>query len=247
LGFNVDKAARLVTVDHSHNNYADTTVDGNPTERVFDGLRVSSILRRTKGKRSRDLPGDNSPMLYALKGIEGLQTDYRSLALLTRNGFAILDKFLAANADGWDCVIPMPSSHNIANILSKRVARRLPACQLEACALKKISAQNVREQLPGLSISSRDKTKLNGHIKRFARFNGWEADFQMKSITEPGLRNHVNPLALGRFLGRSPPRRILLVDDMVTSGSTLKHAEQIIAARYPMSSVEALTLLGTSK
>lgn len=247
MGFNVNNETKLVTVDHSHNNYSVTTTEGNPTTKIFNGLSVISILQRTKGKRSKDALGDNSPMLYAFKGIGDLSTTYSSIASLLPNCFEILDQVIDNSNVVWDCVIPMPSSHNIANILSKRVIRRSSASRLEYSALKKISASDAKLQIQSLSIKSKDKTRLNGYINRFAKKSSWGHDFQMKSIQIPKLRQHINPLTLDSFSNNTPPRNILLIDDMVTSGRTLACAELAIKARYPMTNISALTLLGSSQ
>ena len=141
----------------------------------------------------------------------------------------------------------MPSSHNIANIISKRVIRKSSAFRLESSALKKVSANNAKLQIRDLRIKSTDKTRLNNYIKLFAKNYGWDHDFQMKSIKRANLRKHINPLELDRLLITTPPRNILLIDDMVTSGRTLSCAESAIKARYPMTNISALTLLSSSQ
>lgn len=247
MGFNVDNDLKLVTVDHSHNNYAVTTIDGNPITSIYDGLTVTSIFRRTKNKRGESDLGDNSPMLYAFKGMHGLTTQYSSVASLTKHFYEILDNFFTEKNSPWDIVIPMPSSHDIANIIGKRVVRMGVAGKFEPYALKKITAQDAQMQARDLRIASKDRTQINDFIKRFAKSNSWDTDFQMKSIAAPKLRKHINPVTLGRLSTRVPPSKILLVDDMVTSGTTLTYAKQAIQERYPMARIEALTLLSSSK
>lgn len=247
MGFNVNKDTKLVTVDHSHNNYSVTTTEGNPTTTIFNGLSVTSILQRTKGKRGKDSLGDNSPMLYAFKGIGDLSTTYSSVSSLLPNCYEILDQFMNDSGAGWDCIIPMPSSHEIANILSKRIIRKISTSRLETNALKKVSATNAKNQIQNLNITSKDKAQLNGFIKLFAKNNSWDHDFQMKSIKRPKLRKHINPLELDILSISTPPRNILLIDDMVTSGRTLACAELAIKARYPMTNISALTLLSSSQ
>lgn len=247
LGFNVDNSAGLVTVDHSHNNYAVTSVDDNPITILYDGLPVTSIFRRTKGKRDKGSLGDNSPMLYAFKKMDGLTTKYSSVASLAKNYFEILNKFCTEKEMEWDIVVPMPSSHDIANILSRRMVRLGVAKKFEPDALKKITASEVQKQVKQLKISSRDRTKLNDFVKKFAKFNGWNTDFQMKSITLAKFRMHINPIVFGKLNNTTPPKRILLVDDMVTSGTTLTYARMALQKRYPLASIEAITLLSSSK
>lgn len=247
MGFNVDNDSKLVTVDHSHNNYAITTIDGNPITSNYDGLTVTSVFRRTKNRRGKSDLGDNSPMLYAFKGMHGLTTQYSSVASLTKHFYKILDNFFTEENASWDIVIPMPSSHDIANILGRRVVRMGVAGKFEPSALKKITAQDAQMQTRDLRIASKDRTRINDYIKKFAKFNSWDTDFQMKSITVPKLRKYINPVTFGNLTSQMLPSKILLVDDMVTSGTTLGYAKQAIQERYPMAKIEALTLLSSSK
>ena len=78
MGFVVDAENRLVTVDHSHNHFCITTPEGNPVELMLGTLKVTSIFARTKGKRDKRDPGDNSPMLYVIKGLHELRTNPRA-------------------------------------------------------------------------------------------------------------------------------------------------------------------------
>lgn len=206
MGFNVDNNSKLVTVDHSHNNYAVTTVDGNPITSNYDGLTVTSVFRRTKNRRGRGDLGDNSPMLYAFKGMHGLTTGYSSVASLTEHFYEILNNFFTEKDTSWDIVVPMPSSHDVANILGRRVVRMGVVREFEADALKKINALDAQMQARDLRIASKDRTKINDFIKKFAKFNSWETDFQMKAIADPKLRKHINPVTFGRLASRTPPK-----------------------------------------
>lgn len=235
-----------MTVDHSHNDFAVTTVDGNPITANYQGLSVTSIFKRTMNRRRKGV-GDNSPILYAFKGMHGLRTQYGTVASLTANFYQILDKFLEQRGEGWDLIIPVPSSHQIANIVAKRVMREVSGATLEVSALRKVSAGQVKSQVRGLQIKSKDKSQLGQYVNRFIKYNGVNVDFQMKSITDPKLRKHINPVSFGSLNARTPPMRVLLVDDMVTSGTSLNFARQAIVERYPLVEVHALTLLSSSK
>lgn len=76
MGFNVDRVTYVVEVDDSHNDFAITSVAGNPKVENPKKLKVTGIFKRSKGTiknlrlNSKDkIHGDNSPMLYALKGV----------------------------------------------------------------------------------------------------------------------------------------------------------------------------------
>lgn len=247
MGFNVDAVNRIVSVDHSHQNYCNTSTVGNPVIEKIDGrLTVTSIFKRTKGRRDRNDPGDNSPMLYALKGLHDLKTTYSSIKALDTNYKEILDRFMQGNE--WDCIIPLPSSSKLTVLLAKSIQRHTKLGVCYTHALRKITAQSAIDNLRELQISSRDKSALRDSIKRFIRQHGEDTEFQMKYIKEVGLRKYINPMMWGHLpAGTTPPNKILLVDDMVTSGASLLSALDVIQHRYPHSDVQALTLFGSSR
>lgn len=247
MGFVVDAWKRLVTVDHSHNHFCVTTPEGNPVELMLnETLKVTSIFTRTKGKRDRSDPGDNSPMLYAIKGMHELRTHSRDIALLCTSFRQILPTYVAKGF-AWDWIVPLPSSSPVCFRFAKRVHKQTQRGTCYTNALAKITARQVLESLNILHISSRDKTRVRNEIKRFISVYGEEAAFQIKSVNV-GLRHHINPLVWGSIpAGTNPPRGILLIDDMVTSGASLVNAEAILRHRYPKTKIEALTLFGSSK
>lgn len=246
MGFDVNSATGEVTVDHSHDNYAVTTIKGNPVSIVVHNLNIISIFKRTRGKRSKGIVGDNSPMLYAFKGIDGLRINYGSISSLVPNFYAIIADIIATCNFTWDCIIPMPSGHNVANILADRVSKK-SGSRVEPHALRKVTVSDVKNQIRVLKIKSKEKTQLNNYVNKFLLVHSLSDDFQMKSIKAPKLRTHINPVVFNRLISSVPPKHILLIDDMVTSGSTLTHAVDVITARYPFCTIYALTLLGTSK
>lgn len=248
MGFVVDAGKRLVTVDHSHNHFCVTAPEGNPVELMLtDTLKVTSIFARTKGKRNRTDPGDNSPMLYVIKGLHQLSTTRHDIALLCASFREILPVY-TANGFTWDWIVPLPSSSPVCLRFAEKVLKRTKCGDCYPDALHKLTARNVLDNLNRKQISSREKTQVRSEINRFIRSHGEDAFFQIKSVKNVTLRRHANPLAWGSVpLGTNPPRNILLIDDMVTSGTSLVNAEAILRSRYPAVKIEALTLFGSSK
>ncbi|MBS0057794.1 phosphoribosyltransferase [Yersinia sp. Marseille-Q3913] len=243
MGFTVDVANRLVTVDHSHNNYSVTTPAGNPTVLTLsNGLKVTSIFSRTKGKKGKrgvkDPPGDNSPMLYALKGMHQLQT--------TRRAVMDLPVYVAAGFQ-WDWLLPLPSSSNLTALFANRVCSRSGVGVCHHGAMVKISAQQVLKNLEALQIKATDRSAIREAVNRFIKYNSPQTAFQIKAISRTSLRPYINPLMWGHLPAVVPPRRVLLIDDMVTTGTSLVCASDILRHRYPTVQIEALTLFGSTK
>lgn len=247
MGFVVDANKRLVTVDHTHNQFCVTTPAGNPVVLMLNSsLKVTSIFARTKGKRNKSDPGDNSPMLYVIKGMQDLTTTPRDIGKLCASFRQILPVYVA-NGFTWDWIVPLPSNSTVCSRIAAKVHKQTKRGNCYSGALVKLSAKQVMDQLETAQISSKDKTRLRGSIKRFITDHGQHVPFQIKSIDVP-LRHYINPLAWGSVpLGTTPPRGILLIDDMVTSGASLVNAEAILRHRFPTARIEALTLFGSSK
>ncbi|WP_411705393.1 phosphoribosyltransferase [Edaphovirga cremea] len=245
MGFEIDVLTKTVTVNHSHNNYANTAINGNPDIKHFDGLKVTSIFKRTKGRRDKNTPGDNNPMLYALKNMQGLKTTFRSICLLWGSYDQLVRLLLQRTV--YDCIIPLPSSSPIAGLIAKNINKRQPKSSRYFNALKKISAERVLFTISDLRIISSEKATLRQDVKRFIAHHGRKADFQMKSIIRPKLRKHINPIVWGEINISPPPINILLIDDMVTSGASLLSARDALLIHYPGIYIECLTLFGSSR
>ncbi|CAK3117517.1 Phosphoribosyltransferase domain-containing protein [Vibrio crassostreae] len=259
MGFDVDREAKLVTVDHSHNNFATTSVVGNPRTKLYSGLCVIGTIKRNKGANrtlKRENPrekidGDNSPMLYALKNMDGLTTTPSDVRNLFRNVRVILDNELPTHGVAFEHIITIPSSHKLASVVSQ-VAMR--ACRRQGyqpsklnSVLRKASGDDVKSQVSGLRIKSSDRSSMLNNIKKFIRQHGGQTDFQIKYIHKPELRKRVNLLSLTP--GYTVDQRavnILLVDDMVTTGSSLVAARDLVLQRYPNATIYAVCLFSAS-
>lgn len=248
MGFNVDSEQKLVTVDHSHNHFCITTPEGNPVHLLLEQqLKVTSIFARTKGKRDPHMPGDNCPMLYVIKGLHQLKTNRRDIAKLCTSFRKILPLFIEQGFQ-WDWLVPLPSGSHICRRFAGRVQKITQKGLCVESALAKVNALSVKQYVRALRISAKDKTRINADINRFISEHGEEEPFQIKAIKNVSLRRFINPFCWGCIpFGTPPPQKILLIDDMVTSGTSLISAQMILQSRYPFAQIEALTLFGSSR
>lgn len=247
MGFNVDPHLRVVSVDHQHNDYAVTTVEGNPVSKNFSGIKVTSVFARTKSRRGRDSIGDNCPMLYALKGMRNLKTGYRSFLMLYQNYNLIMSQIVAESRPQglWDCIIPIPSSSNLPSLMARSAARHAGYGAVHADLLAKVSARQVMESIDLLKVESKSKAKLRANVKHFIREHDENTAFQLKSVDKK-LRKHLCPFSLAQPFVGAGPHRILLVDDMVTSGTSIVSAGNLLLAKYPGVHIDAITLFGST-
>ncbi|EIJ0947021.1 phosphoribosyltransferase [Vibrio europaeus] len=259
MGFDVNRQAKLVTVDHSHNNFATTSVAGNPKTKKYSGLTVIGTFKRNKGATKNlraanpkgKIDGDNSPMLYALKNMDGLTTTPSDVRNLFRNARVILDNELSKHSVSFDHVITIPSSHKLASIVAQMTTRSCrrqgyPAVGLMG-VLKKASGDDVKAQVSALNINRAERASMLANVKKFIRDHGGYTDFQIKYIQRTSSRKHVNLLSLvPNYTIDNSVLNILLVDDMVTTGSSLVAARDLVLQRYPNSTVYAACLFSAS-
>lgn len=159
-------------------------------------------------------------------------------------------EILSTYVDGsfqWDWIVSLPSSSPVCSRFADRVFKHTQQGICYHNALVKITAVEVLHSVDALKIKAADKTVIKTDIFRFISNYGEETPFQIKSIRRVKLRKYINPLTWGHVPATSPPRGILLIDDMVTSGTSLVNAEAILKHRYPLARIEALTLFGSSK
>lgn len=263
MGFDVDRANKIVTVDHSHNNFATTSVEGNPKTKRYGDMTVIGIFKRNKGANrtlrqtapDTKIDGDNSPMLYALKNLDGLTTTPSDVCSLFRNARQILRSELEKQSENnvvFTHIITIPSSHKLASIVARMVYRvgksqnpQMPFPQKGI--LQKASARQVLDQIQTARIASKAKTNIKRSIKRFIQQNGDDVDFQIKYIKDIKLRQHINLLALTPYETIDNSEiNVLLVDDMVTTGSSLIAAKILLLQRYPNATFYSICLFSAS-
>ncbi len=87
MGFRVDEK-RIVHLEPDTNEFGDTRIEKNPTSTQTHcaqyPLIVHSLILRRAGKRTNKAIGDNCPLIYALKGRDGLSVTYSSVKPMIR-------------------------------------------------------------------------------------------------------------------------------------------------------------------
>ncbi|MBP2169467.1 hypothetical protein J2125_002659 [Erwinia toletana] len=240
-----------VIVDHSCRDWLLTSPEGNPTIEKSGDLKVYSVFRRQllSGKHRRDRqqrkPGDNCPLIYALKRKEGLFTDIASIRRLYDSFGFILHNIATQEPAGYQHIISMPSAHNISHITGRRFARKFQARHITDF-LRKVTVEEAFMLLDKADIDIENNRRIEFRIKLQAKEVGLNGKFSLKSIPTkfrgilPPLRLNIVPTLT--FL----PTRILIVDDLMATGTTLSTAAHIISQQYPGATVDAACLFSSS-
>ncbi|MGA4658211.1 phosphoribosyltransferase family protein [Proteus terrae] len=241
-----------VIVDHNCPEWLITQPEGNPTIDYTDDLKIYAIFKRQflSGKRRRNRRqrqlGDNCPLIYALKKKDDLYTNISSIKKLNDSFKVICNKFMELEPKGYQLIISMPSAHNISHIIAKRLAKKFNATHLTDI-LRKITVDNAFQLLDRADVSIEEAKSLSFKIKLQAKEVGLKGGFSLKSIPTE-FRNIFPPFVLSTPSSSNTEKiRILLVDDLMATGTTLTTARDIIAQQYPNAIIHAICLFSSIK
>jgi len=247
MGFDVND--NFVSLNQSHNAYAHTSVcKENPYIRnTPNNLVTIGIFKRTKGKRRRGKAanhGDNCPMIYALKGKNNLRTDTKNAFLLYRSAIKILNEYIAENKKDWDLIIPLPSSSQISLRFAQWIAKK-HSIKINNTYLSKKLVEEIDSEIEilknGKNIKASEVATIRSEIKKHKLKSN--SEFPMK-IIQTKLRHLINPFSLneGQELKNDKSLKILLVDDLIATGTSIDCASNLLKELFPNAKFECLSL-----
>lgn len=244
-GIDVDANGNVFMTD-KHEELVDTSVDNNPTllTDFVPNINVWSIF-----KRKDDDWADGNPLLYALKGEKGY-TLKNPKKFYSRLEY-IVKKFFEGNS-GLDVTIAVPSKSPLSSYFANIVAKSCQNPKLIDNLLVKMSTGEVEEFVRAEGSAFR---KFYGRLyeqqymnfKRYLR-NMDENTFQFHKIEDMDMRKvieHTIKLAnefYGDYVDSINDKNILIVDETLTLGNTIKESCKIIAEAYTPKSITVLTV-----
>lgn len=232
-------AGNEVLIDHSVNDWLQTSVAGNPTTARLDGLVVHAIFKRLKlsghlrNNRQQRMKGDNCPIIYAMKGQESLFVSENTLLELWTNARIIAHGLSEGLSEPVpvDVFVVMPSKYDIGlrlgELLSEATGR---PCLLDVFEKATVQAgwlqlADAREQ----DLITRDEfKKLSNPLRLMEKSVGMEGNLSLKGIS-PNYRYLFKPLVLNPSSIDKELRHVCLVDDLLASGTTLLDAQAQLA------------------
>ena len=243
-GIDVD-AYKNVTVTDRHEDLVDTSVTNNPTllSDFVPGVKVWSIFQRKD-----DDVFDGNPLLYVAKGeknykLTNPQKFYRRLG-------AIIEKFFGDNG-GIDVTIAIPSNSSLNSYFAKEVAKFCNNPQYIDNLFVKMSIEEVYDYVMDEDSAFRKHygqfypQKLE-MLKKYMRNMGdtfrfhLVKDMDMRKVIERTIK--LSDDVYGKYIDAINGKNILIIDDSLALGSTIKQACSIIRDAYTPKSISVLTL-----
>lgn len=228
----------MVTVDHAHNKRVRTSP--NPTEKSYvdDMLTCSIFLRTHLGDPDRD----GNPLIYALKGMRGytitrgeIQKLYMPFSFGLTEAIGVLLP---------ETIIPVPSTSRLNKIVTKRIVRETTP-HVDVCdCFEKLTNGTVLQFADANkpNVPKQHRRAFTTALSELSRKPSTDL-FQIKNVANR-LRGYFKPIGFGpgAFAALVNNRRVVLVEDVLSSGTTLAVAKRLIYSRYQPASVSVITL-----
>ncbi|TWD48207.1 phosphoribosyl transferase-like protein [Agrobacterium vitis] len=227
----------MVIVDHGVKEHLETRVSGNPTKDFIGELPVYSIFKRkrssAKQARNRELRslGDNCPLIYALKGMDGLRVEICSIKSLNESIPTIIQNVIDDLEGKFEAVVAMPSSSPLSSILARRLSRAsgrpvfLDVFSKSTNAAAMAAVAETLKRDPDV-VSEDEVVDVRNALKLLKRIE--QETYTAKNI-KTRIRKYFTPLAINVVpIQLERDDRILLVDDLLSTGETLRTAHGLL-------------------
>ncbi|CAB0151377.1 Adenine phosphoribosyltransferase [Pseudidiomarina piscicola] len=222
MGIDVSRD-KFVTLNEDHQLRLVTCPDRNPALKKYPNLLTYSVYRRTKdGDKERD----GNPFIYALKKTKGFRIRSRELVRFNPSFDAILDKIMERVPCGG--LVTVPSSYPVAEILARRISRKNGA-EIFNSIFKKATVGEVIAGFDQAAVKRQHRAEVKSQLATFAKLDPNEL-VTLKEMRNK-IRPYFNPLSLNTdLLECLPAENLLLVDDLLSTGTTISNAAKLLKA-----------------
>ena len=253
-GIDYDSVLRRVSFTDKHEDNVNTSVLLNPTCRydLIPGVPVWSVFQRTDSQFGDK---DGNPLIYAMKNENGWSMSRGDYKKIESNIKQILIKFF--DKHGYDATIILPSTSVINPFMEKLIKEVNPECKIINDLVIKMTIKEVdddimkwgspfRKAFPVLDDLRVAYAELEKNFERMRREKNGE--FTYHFIDNKKIRNAIEHTLkleknnIGRYSGLINNKNVLLVDDTIRRGNTIKDAIRVIKDTFEPKSLTALTM-----
>lgn len=230
MGLNISKK-KVVSLNDNHDRLVVTDPLKNPVEHDIGTCKLTAVYQR---KKSKSRSGDGNPLIYALKGMHKFSISNADKNTLCTNMKKIVEKhYKNKNVES---IIVIPSSKPIADWVGVACSEALNVPLSKVAFMKATNArvlnqiQNIKDEKEIIELRKKlEAEKPNGA-------------FKLKELSQH-QRSFVNPILMNPYFVNKH-KHILLVDDLVSSGTTIKSGYNALKEKYPDIEIDCLSLLG---
>lgn len=255
-GIDFDPQTKTVSYNPTHENNIDTSIENNPT---MDGDIVSNIQVWSIFKRKKGLRGDGNPLVYALKGEGGWTFRNEDDRVAIEQQFeAIASKFATMYPIG--VTILMPSGNILNNHIAEVVMSKSKNAELIEGVICKMTTEEVDNIVLDFNSKFREyyKDNFNSAYYQLCEYldqmdEQRKGTFSRHLIKDSEMRDvldftlKVSSDRFAEFANKINGQDILIIDDTISRGQTIKEACKIMLESYSPKSITVLTLLSKLK
>lgn len=248
-------ANREVTMTDMHEERVNTSLVANPTctKDIIPNIEVWSLFQRLSHDR-----GDGNPLLYALKN----EKHYRltNPKMVYTRIEKLVEKFITKH-NSINTTIAVPSTNRLNKYLIGLIKSKNKGIMVIDNLLVKMTIEEVDDYVFDENSTFRkvygkdfeQKYEIFQHYcsrMPYRDKNGKEKnDFRLHLIEDMEMRQIINNTIkinnqfYGSYLSAINNKDILIIDDSITTGQSIKEATKIIADCYEPKSITILTLM----
>ena len=252
-GIGFDKKSMTVWFTPAEEKYVDTSLENNPTldKDIMTDIEVWSIFRRAKDGNK----DDGNPLIYALKSEK--EWEFRNKTdreAIEKQFDRIADKFAKIHPIGVTVLIP--SGNELNRHIADVIMSKSKNSHLIEGAISKLTVEEVDEIVLKKDSEFRlfygdDFNEAYSRLESF--FDDMDVErngmFSRHFVKDREMRNVLTDtfkVSTSRYARKSKyitDKDILIIDDTIGSGQTIKNACQVMIESYAPKSITVLTLL----
>lgn len=207
-----------------------TSISSNPQSRRYSGVLTYSIFLRLHSRSNyQDQKGDGNPLIYALKGLNGFSISEIEWSKFRENQCYIIDKIIE-KIEACSGLICIPSSKNIVLNTALDINSRCssPKEIITDCFYKRNASEIYDDLLiKKPTVKLKHKREYSTELsKLLAKIKSGDLSFSIKHIHRD-IRPYVSCLGPSSIT-LDPTKKYILVDDLISSGSSLSSAIDIL-------------------
>jgi len=218
VGINVINSA--VQLDDTHQKRVNTSLDDNPTHAELDGIPVHYVFTRSKYNYDK---GDGNPLIYAMKGLNGYSIVPMYRTKLVDRCAKIVGKM---GLEG-DIIVPVPSGNGFCSEVAHIVSDVTGLPVVPPDFIRKKTFDEMYAQYGNIpeGLIPAELAEYKSQLKVWSSGSG--AKFVIMKMISPRIRHLFDPFMLSDVDCGIENQRVILVDDLLSSGSSLIGASRI--------------------